>query len=100
MLRLKPNPNPSPEHVKLVSEIGTKFGSPDCSKETSPAFWGGQAGGMTTSKAAGKCQICRSTVSVATRNHGLQCSNRGHWVCWGCRVKGIDWEKAGEGLAG
>ena len=44
MLRMKPNPNPSPEHVKLVSEIGTKFVSPDCSKETSPAFWGGQAG--------------------------------------------------------
>ena len=48
---------------------------------------------VTHASSGGRCQECEQT-QVTTRNHGLECSNRGHWICWACMVGGIDWEMA------
>ena len=48
---------------------------------------------VTHASSGGRCQECEQT-QVTTRNHGLECSNRGHWICWACMVGGIDWERA------
>ena len=74
-----------------MTEVGKKFVSPHCSRESSPAWWGGRAGAADFAS-GGTCQEC-NTNNVATQSHGLQCSNRGHWVCWPCMIKGIDWKK-------
>eukprot|EP00947_MAST-08B_sp_MAST-8B-sp1_P002673 g2673.t1 len=89
---LKPDPKPSPEQVKFVTEVGKKFVSPGCSQPSNPAWWGGK-GGSPDFESGGNYQVCNS-ANVATRNHGLQCCNRGHWVCWSCMISGIDWAKA------
>ena len=89
---LKPNPQPSPEQIKLVTTIGKKFVSPGCSSPSDIAWWGAKTTGGKDFESGGSCQICRT--SVPTFNHGLQCCNRGHWACWSCMVKGIDWKKA------
>ena len=89
---LKPDPQPSAAQVAFVTEVGKKYVSPRCSSAGSPAWWGGQAGAADFAS-GGTCQEC-DTNNVASRNHGLQCSNRGHWVCWACMIKGIDWKKA------
>ena len=40
----------------------------------------------------GKCQVCTS-VMVDKTEKGLQCKNRGHWVCWGCMVGAVHWRE-------
>ena len=88
----KPNPNPSPKQVKMVTELGKKYVSPGCSKPGDPAWWGGKNGAPDFVD-AGNCQECK-TARVETANHGLQCCNTGHHVCWACMVKGIKWDEA------
>ena len=90
---LKPNPQPSEVQIKFITEVGKKFVSPACASQESPAWWGNKVRTNPDFEKGGACQQCERT-QVATRNHGLQCSNRGHWVCWACMVGGIDWKKA------
>ena len=90
---LKPNPQPSEVQIKFITEVGKKFVSPACASQESPAWWGNKVRTNPDFEKGGTCQQC-NRAEVATRNHGLQCSNRGHWVCWACMVGGIDWKKA------
>ena len=82
---------PSKAHIALVTAVGKKFVIPMCDKPSAPAFWGGNKG-QKDFRGAGKCQVCQ--VMVKDANYGLQCCNGGHWVCWGCMAKDIDWKKA------
>lgn len=81
---------PKPEHVSIVTEIGSKYVSPGCSSASDPAWWGGKRGDPNFGE-PGPCQLCKK--HVASEGHGLHCCNRGHWCCWSCMVKGIDWRK-------
>jgi len=76
----------------VALQIGKKFVAPECSQPGNPAWWGGRKG-QKDFEGPGNCQVCKTT-RVETENHGMQCCNRGHHVCWSCLVKGINWEKA------
>lgn len=69
----------------VVAEIGLKYVVPHCAASISGTHW------SNTVSAAGKCQECNNR-DVSNSDEGLQCSNRGHWVCWQCLIKGVDWE--------
>ena len=84
---------PSAKQLRVVTTAGKKFVIPACDKPSLPATWGAKSGsGQNDFRAGGKCQACHAAVADA--EHGLQCCNGGHWVCWTCMASGINWKEA------
>eukprot|EP00930_Biecheleria_cincta_P008194 TRINITY_DN10958_c0_g1_i1.p1 TRINITY_DN10958_c0_g1~~TRINITY_DN10958_c0_g1_i1.p1 ORF type:complete len:692 (+),score=131.57 TRINITY_DN10958_c0_g1_i1:29-2104(+) len=67
-----------------LNRVGSQYVAPGCRTEHDKAIW------ASDFQAAGSCQQCGH--AVGDRFCGLQCSNRGHWVCWCCLVKDVNWE--------
>ncbi|CAE8634798.1 unnamed protein product [Polarella glacialis] len=40
----------------------------------------------------GNCQECNKAVD--RKEKGLHCQKGGHWICWGCVCRLIDWDKS------